>query len=667
MIPAVLLTACLAAQPTFHVAPDGNDTWSGKLPRPNAGRTDGPFATPARARDAVRQLRARERPTKPITVLLRGGRYELAEPLTFTPADSGTAASPTRFAAYPGEQPVLSGGRRITGWKEGKGGVWTASLPGKESWAFRHLSVNGRMRHRPRLPATGTYQITGLAGADPKAKYNTPASKFEFAPGQLRASWKNLTDVEAVVLHFWVDTHLRVAAVDEKACIVTFDRSSRRRFTETHAPTPARFYLTNVFEALSRPGEFYLDSATRTVHYIPERGEALSKAEVVAPRLDAVLVLAGKPDAGQLVEHLHFAGLTFSDTTWQPPARDAVDAQAASIVPGSVRLHGARHCALTGCKLVNLTGYGIELTDGCRHNRVVGNELTHLSAGGIRVTGGAHGSPKARRTGQNEITDNHLHRLGEHFHSGVGVLVQHADRNTIAHNHIHHLYYTGISVGWVWGYAPSVSRGNRIEHNRIHDVGQGLLSDMGGIYLLGVSPDTVVRGNVIHDVDAFHYGGWGIYTDEGSSGILIENNLVYRTKNGGFHQHYGRENVVRNNIFALARTVQVARTRMEKHTSFTFERNIVYYRQGQLLGGNWKDDRFALDRNLYYQADGKPVTFPDGLSFAKWQARGFDKHSKVADPRFKDPEKGDFTLAADSPALGLGFKPFDTSRAGPRK
>jgi len=241
----------------------------------------------------------------------------------------------------------------------------------------------------------------------------------------------------------------------------------------------------------------------------------------------------------------------------------------------------------------------------------------------------------------------------------------HADQNTVAHNHIHHLCYTGISCGWVWGYGPSVSRDNRIEFNHIHDVGQKILSDMGGIYLLGQQPGTVVRGNVIHDVDSWSYGGWGIYTDEGSSNILIENNLVYRTKSGGFHQHYGKDNVVRNNIFALAREEQIARSRAEPHKSFTFEHNIVYFTDGPLFGKNWTGDGFALDFNLYWNAAGKAVTFPGGTA-PQWQKRGFDKHSMVADPKFRDPTKGDFTLAADSPALKLGFKPLDPTSAGPR-
>ena len=73
---------------------------------------------------------------------------------------------------------------------------------------------------------------------------------------------------------------------------------------------------------------------------------------------------------------------------------------------------------------------------------------------------------------------------------------------------------------------------------------------MGGIYTLGVSPGTRLRYNVIHDVNARAYGGWGIYPDEGSSEIVIENNLVYRCQDGALFcapqpQHHRREQHLR--------------------------------------------------------------------------------------------------------------------------
>jgi parallel beta-helix repeat protein len=726
---------------TFHVSRAGNDAWSGVLAKPNAEGSDGPFATLRRAQETLRKFRALKKPAGTLTVVVHAGRYQLDEPLTFTPADSGTAESPTRFVAAPGAKVILSGGVRVDGWQPGPNNVWTAKVPeplAKQLPYVRHISVGGAMRHPPRLPRQGFHTITGLAGADPKGKYNTPANKFEFAPGEIDAAWKNLGDVEVVVHHFWVDTHLRIKSVDEDKRIVHFDRSSRRRLTDDYANRLARFYVRNVFEALTEPGQFYYDRPTGVLHYLPTPEDGFSREKtqksqkdnesnrasgpvlnvaipnhgsarslsprysggrgiqgeggqhpsqvrhavaltgerpgerkgiptVVIPRLPQVVRFEGNPDQKQFVGHVELRGLTIADAAWEPPPGDAADSQSVSNASGAVVLRGARNCVIEKCRVVNVGGYGIELLDGSRANHIVRCEVTSTGAGGIKLTGGDARSPEPRRTGGNRITDNHLHKLGRVFHSGAGVLLMHADNNVVAHNHIHDLYYTGVSVGWVWGYGPSVARGNKIEFNRIHDVGQKMLSDMGGVYLLGVSPGTVVRGNVIHDIDAWNYGGWGIYTDEGSSGILIENNLVYRTKTGGFHQHYGKDNVVRNNIFALARLAQVERSRMEPHRSFTFERNIIYYKDGVLLDKNWQDDKFALDHNVYWNAAGRPVLFPGKLTFEAWRKRGFDKNSIIADPLFRAPEQGDFTLAPDSPARKVGFEPWDLEKAGPRR
>src|SRR5262249_48762236 len=163
----------------------------------------------------------------------------------------------------------------------------------------------------------------------------------------------------------------------------------------------------------------------------------------------------------------------------------------------------------------------------------------------------------------------------------------------------HDLYYTGISCGWTWGYGKTLAHGNIIEANHIHDVGRDWLSDLGGIYTLGVQPGTVIRKNIIHDIIGHRYGGWGIYLHEGSSHIPGEDTLVFHTTHGSFHQHYGQENAIRNNILALGRDAQLQRTRAEPHLSFTFEHNIVYYRMGELLNGKWDDDGVHVDPNLY--------------------------------------------------------------------
>jgi hypothetical protein len=175
---------------------------------------------------------------------------------------------------------------------------------------------------------------------------------------------------------------------------------------------------------------------------------------------------------------------------------------------------------------------------------------------------------------------------------------------------------------------------------------------------------------VWHDIAAIRYGGWGIYFDEGSSGILAASNVVYRTTHGGFHQHYGETNMVWNNILALGRDAQIQRTRPEPHRSFSFATNIVYFESGSLLAGDWSGENYAMDWNLYF--DTRLATNSGALMFAGanvdgWRKRGHDLNSLLADPRFVAPAKSDFRLQPDSPALPMGFKPINLSGLGPRK
>jgi hypothetical protein len=279
-----------------------------------------------------------------------------------------------------------------------------------------------------------------------------------------------------------------------------------------------------------------------------------------------------------------------------------------------------------------------------------------------------------------------LHHFGQVYPSAVGILLMHTNGNIVAHNHIHHGYYTGVSVGWEWGYQRSVARDNIIKYNHIHDIGQGLLSDMGAIYTLGVSPGTVIRNNLIHDIESHHYGGWGIYNDEGSTHILIENNVVYNTKFSAYNIHFAKEISVRNNIFALSRINLLSRGRAEPHKSLFFENNICYWIDGELLSGNWDDppyefhfhpknkngtrtvnSTFEMDYNIYFNPDvpADSVRFKQWI-FEEWQTRGKDEHSLYADPLFVDPQNFDFSLKPESPAFDMGFQRIDMSAVGPR-
>lgn len=649
-------TAHAADIDRYHVSPKGNDAWSGKIEKPAVDRNDGPFATLTRAQEAIRSAR-KSGLKNPIEVSVQEGQYRLQEPLTFGPEDSGTAAAPITWRGS--GKAVISGGRTITGWREtslnGKS-VWAADLPDVKSgkWYFHQLFVNDKRRSRPRLPKQDCYRFTGSPQFKKGSPYNQGWDQVSFEPGHIR-NWANLRDVEVVVLHFWVSPRMQIASVDESANLVTFTRKTARRMTNSFDESKfARYYVDNVLEALSEPGEWYLDRQQGTLYYMPMPGETPDGSTVIAPVLPELLHVAGRPGDTAQVEHLAFRNLAFQHAEWYAAEKNVSDGQASIAVPGAVFIGQARNCSIRGCTVGHVSNYGIEVAAGCDQTIIENNVVHDLGAGGVKI---GHGSNRTRLL-NNEIGDG-----GHLFHNAVGVWIGQSNDNTAAHNNIHHFFYTGVSVGWIWGYAASKSARNIIEFNHIHHIGGGLLSDMAGVYTLGISPGTCVRNNLIHDIEADEYGGWGLYTDEGSSEIVMENNVVYRTTHGGFHQHYGKDNVIRNNILAFARHSQIARTREENHNSFTFERNIVYFDTGTLLGGKWSNDLFKMDRNLYWRVEGQPFDFAK-TTFDAWRQRGHDTHSIIADPLFVDPNKGDFTLKPGSPADRVGFVPIDISKVG---
>jgi len=147
---------------TFFVATDGNDAWSGTSPMPNGDRTDGPFGTIARARDAIREIKASGPLPAPVTVIIREGTHFLEDTLLFGPQDSGTEDCPVAYQAYPGEAPVISGGRPIAGsWQRYQGEILFCTIPEAEQgrWYFRQLSVGGKRQTRARLPNEGYHEI----------------------------------------------------------------------------------------------------------------------------------------------------------------------------------------------------------------------------------------------------------------------------------------------------------------------------------------------------------------------------------------------------------------------------------------------------------------------------------------------------------------------------
>ncbi|RMF91890.1 MAG: right-handed parallel beta-helix repeat-containing protein, partial [Planctomycetota bacterium] len=659
----VIGLVCCAASRTqaveIFVSPHGKDTAT--------GTRESPFASVARAQQAVREATARG---EPATVTFLPGRYVLEEPLQFGPEDSGTDDAPVVYRGEGGSV-VLSGGVSIVGWMPhpDKPGVWRAKLPpGAAAKEISQLWIDGRRAIRARTPNEWNF-LPILAVVEKELDSGRFQHTIRFRKGALEFL-RGLSDAQIrqtliAVFHKWDTTHEWLVSADPETDVVTTVGGKMKPWNPMTRDSLC--YFENVPTALDAPGEWYVDPAG-WIEYLPRPGEDMTRADVVTARLSNLVTIAGNIDqkAGTVepVTNIVFEGLAFEHAQYRIPDEGLPPWQAAMNVDESaIVADGAAKIVFRNCRVEHVGGTAFWFRKACTHCRVEKTLMRDLGITGVRIGETAFGTD-ALRTHHVTIDNCIIHSGGRMLPQAVGVWIGHSPDNALTHCDIADFYYSGVSAGWHWGYQNNGAKRNRIEYNHIHHLGYGILSDMGGVYTLGPSEGTSVSYNVIHDVYCTRYGGWGLYPDEGSTGIRYEKNLVYDVEDGCFHQHYGKENVVVNNIFAFSRQGQIALSRAEPHLSFTCRRNIVYWDEGDALGhSGWKSGKFVIDENLYWRKDGGPFTMA-GMTWEDWQAAGHDTHSIIADPLFVDADARDFRLRPNSPASRIGFEVFDFSKAG---
>lgn len=508
----------------IYVAPWGDDN--------DAGTFDEPLQTLGEALLRVRGG------VSGATIWLRGGRYELSAALQA----SWDLPAQLSIRAYGDEEPVVTGSVRVEGWRE-------TDLCGQTVWAaqtaygaINALYGDDGARQSARWPKMGSLWVAGTLEEDAEnAESNAFARSGAFYAWPESISF-DPTGCRVRLVHWWKDECTTVRAYSAETGRITLNRP-----TTMTVQAGDFFWLENVWQAPMTAGEWAFDEATRTLYYCPRDGETMENTPLYAGVLTRLLAFEG-------VSGLTLEGITFAQTGWNYTNNNLTYdyAQAAVDVESALVFADCDGISIYDCVFRDMSGGCVRLGQRVKNASVMNCDFIQIGAQALYICG-RNTDVEADTTSDISFCNNVIEGYGRVFLNAPAVLVVHAARGEIVSNTIRDGYYSAVSVGWVWGKAFNVTDGWRIASNLIENIGQGMLSDLGGIYLLGVQNNTVVEGNVIRNVQhaTNGYGGRGIFLDEGASGITIRGNLCYNCSSQGYFQHYADGNTLINNIFAF--------------------------------------------------------------------------------------------------------------------
>ena len=638
---------------------------------------DGEIRSPAAALEKVRALRSEGKipAGRAAVVRFAPGTYFLEKELEVASADA-----PIDFIGAKGCRTVFSGGRRLEPFKAGADGIWRCKVP--EGLVFEQLWVNGRRAQIARHPnkfynyilASADEDVDPLTGKIANLRHR---GFFTDPKGIACLAGLPQDELEQAVIHVWWawdDEFQRPIHVDAAKGYVILRRPVGRDFFKW-PKWCTRFTVENCRTALDAPGEWFLDRKKGEVLYVPLPGEKAEDSCAIAPALGRIAFVHDSKGTT-------FRDISFEHNGWTiGPGHFA--RQSAFNSTSALEVSNATDVAFVNCRIAHTANYGLWFNEGTHDSSVRHTLFEDLGAGGVRIgqRRWTEKSPPESLVSGIVVDDNIIHSGGHVFAAGTGVFITYARNCRVTHNEICDLYYSGICCGWCWGYAAAPNRDNELSWNHIHHLGKGVLSDMGFIYTLGDSRGTVVMGNHGHDMFSYGYtgsGGTGLYPDEGSRGILWTSNLVHHTKTSALSQHYGKENRFCNNIFAFSTKTNssvAGRWRVEKHTSLICSNNVFVWSgkdgrtawRGPGKGRPAPVHDLVFGSNLWWSPDPISTNAFNGGTWEKWRADGMDEGSVIADPLFMDWPNGDWRLKPESPALKIGFKPWDYTLAGVRK
>ncbi|MBD3322588.1 MAG: hypothetical protein GF350_15915 [Chitinivibrionales bacterium] len=524
----------LFADYTCYVSTNGDDNREGTF--------DQPFQTIQKARDVLRTKSGNK------IVYLRGGTYRVTGPIVLEAQDGGGSGSTVIYQAYENEEPLISGGREISGsWEQheqlGNGTVWRVHIPDVQSgnWYFRELFVDGSRSTRARFPNNRRYHHVVDGNSQNRRAYF----------GEMVAPW---LDTTATITHPELLTDAMVEVPEYSGWNMGIFNKVINSATQLEADPPIVDWAENSLAFLDIPNEWYLDKTIGYLYYMFPGGENPAGRNFIAPYASMLLDIQGI--SGGKVLNLTFKGIHFSHSAFDPlndvPESKGYDQQwvanynrhqdgtngVLTQVPVAILGEYSENLRFELCRIRQMGGCAIGFGRGVVRSGMVGCEVGDIANTGIvlgwrgrtgtglydrshmydlgSAWGGSDNIPR-----DNYITDCHVHHCGMVFECNAGIYAPFQHNFDISYNRIHNVQYNAIVVQHFTGDSRSKCT---VYNNHINDC-MGFF-DGGLIYSSVTQTGAEYKGNFFERYYRRSSNGAATYLDDYSENFLIENNVA---------------------------------------------------------------------------------------------------------------------------------------------
>lgn len=491
-------------------------------------------------------------------ILLDEGIYTLDEPLVFGDNISSINHSIT-LSAKEGTHPIIDGGEKILSWENDD----TKNSRGKILKAFVNYDVRNLWVDNVRMKRSQGF--VGYA-----TKFFDEAIDGKIIKGLLfpKENFPDFEDISGLEIQYyqnWRNYYFKVSGILDYTTIHTIPQNQVlvviTDFDEAMEMTPKMidigtnnpFYFENSIDLLDEPGEWCYSPKDKCVYYYANENESLDNIDAYIPKMQS-LILIKSLNKGNLIHNLTFSGLDFLHTGWQRPSEKGFFPKQSStycptpdlreIIPAAIMIEDVADVKFEACRFLQLGTNGINIRNNVDGVNIENCYFSDISGSALSISDSYHRtySDEILPVKNINIKNNFVEEIGEEFGSSSGFEAYFCENLTIAHNELYNLPYTGISVGWGWTMEPTTQKNVKVLNNKIIGDTQKCW-DGGAIYSLSHfgGEGLVIEGNFIDEISfkpCRDFVG-AVYTDEGSSNVRINNNVIMTDRNWFFYHQAG--------------------------------------------------------------------------------------------------------------------------------